>query len=111
MHGGGLKKIGIVGGTAWLSTVAYYTAICRMSEQCHAAQNRKGPLPTPAMSIESLDLKKAVPTEAHREMRDRGACLTPTIATLYDAWRPTESMSRSWPATRRTIALQRSRVA
>ena len=55
-----MKKIGIVGGTAWLSTVDYYTAICRMSEQFHAAQNRKGPLPTPEMSIESLDLKKAV---------------------------------------------------
>ncbi len=49
-----MKKIGIVGGTAWLSTVDYYTAICRMSEQFHAAQNRKGPLPTPEMSIESL---------------------------------------------------------
>ncbi len=40
-----MKKIGIVGGVAWTSTVDYYTAICRRSEERHAAANLPGPLP------------------------------------------------------------------
>ncbi|HYL74655.1 MAG TPA: aspartate/glutamate racemase family protein [Bryobacteraceae bacterium] len=44
-----MKKIGIVGGVAWLSTVDYYSEICRRSAPS-----------TPEMSIESLDLNKAV---------------------------------------------------
>lgn len=55
-----MKKIGIVGGIAWLSTVDYYTAICELSERHHAAAELDGPARTPEMSIESLDLRKAV---------------------------------------------------
>jgi aspartate racemase len=44
-----MKKIGIVGGVAWLSTVDYYSEICRRSVPS-----------TPEMSIESLDLNKVV---------------------------------------------------
>jgi aspartate racemase len=44
-----MKKIGIVGGVAWPSTVDYYTEICRRSAPS-----------TPEISIESLDLNKAV---------------------------------------------------
>jgi len=44
-----VKKIGIVGGVAWRSTVDYYAEICRRSEP-----------QTPEISIESLDLNKAV---------------------------------------------------
>ncbi len=47
-----MKKIGIVGGVAWLSTVDYYSQICRRSERRYGS--------TPEMSIESLDLNKAV---------------------------------------------------
>jgi aspartate racemase len=47
-----MKKIGIVGGVAWLSTVDYYSEICRRSERLHSSM--------PEMSIESLDLNKAV---------------------------------------------------
>jgi len=54
-----MKKIGIVGGVAWLSTVDYYTEICRRSERRHRAANRSGPPATPEMSIESLNLNKA----------------------------------------------------
>lgn len=32
-----MKKIGFVGGVAWLSTVDYYAGICRRSEQLHLA--------------------------------------------------------------------------
>jgi aspartate racemase len=55
-----MKKIGIVGGVAWPSTVDYYTEICRRSENRHSAGNRKGPPSMPEMSIESLDLSRAV---------------------------------------------------
>jgi aspartate racemase len=44
-----MKKIGIVGGVAWASTVEYYSEICRRSEPA-----------TPEIGIESLDLNKAV---------------------------------------------------
>lgn len=55
-----MKKIGIVGGVAWLSTVDYYSELCRRSEQWHLARNLQGVPSTPEMSIESLDLNKAV---------------------------------------------------
>jgi aspartate racemase len=55
-----MKKIGIVGGVAWLSTVDYYSEICRLSERWHVANHFQGPPSTPEMTIESLDLNKAV---------------------------------------------------
>lgn len=55
-----MKKIGIVGGVAWLSTVDYYSEICRRSEQWHLARNPQAVPSTPEMSIESLDLNKAL---------------------------------------------------
>ncbi len=55
-----MKKIGIVGGVAWISTVDYYAEICRRSEEWHAANNLPGPPSTPEMVIESLDHSKAV---------------------------------------------------
>jgi aspartate racemase len=54
-----MKKIGIVGGVAWRSTIEYYTEICRRSEERHIAQNMTGTPSTPEMVIESLDLRKA----------------------------------------------------
>jgi aspartate racemase len=53
-----MKKIGIVGGVAWLSTVEYYSELCRRAESRH-----KGPADPPSMpemSIESLDHSRAV---------------------------------------------------
>jgi len=47
-----VKKIGIVGGTAWPSTVHYYTLICRQAEERFGV--------TPEFAIESLDLRLAV---------------------------------------------------
>ena len=55
-----MKKIGIVGGVAWPSTVDYYSEICRRSERWHLARNLQGAPSTPEMSIEALDLNKAV---------------------------------------------------
>ncbi|HTC48495.1 MAG TPA: aspartate/glutamate racemase family protein [Candidatus Aquilonibacter sp.] len=53
-----MKKIGIVGGIAWPSTVDYYSEICRRSEQWHLARNPNAVPSTPEISIESLDLHK-----------------------------------------------------
>lgn len=55
-----MKKIGIVGGVAWPSTVDYYSGICRRSELWHLARNAGSVPSTPEMSIESLDHNKAV---------------------------------------------------
>ncbi len=55
-----MKKIGIVGGIAWLSTVDYYSELCRRSERWHLSKSLPGVPSTPEMSIESLDLNKAV---------------------------------------------------
>ncbi len=55
-----MKKIGIVGGVAWPSTVLYYSALCRKSEQWHCARNAQGTPTVPEISIESLDHVKAV---------------------------------------------------
>jgi aspartate racemase len=56
----GMKKIGIVGGVAWPSTVDYYTEICRRSEQWYSARNMQASSFAPEMSIESLSLSKAL---------------------------------------------------
>jgi aspartate racemase len=55
-----MKKIGIVGGVGWLSTVDYYSELCRRSEERHLARNPQDVPSTPEISIESLDHKKAV---------------------------------------------------
>jgi aspartate racemase len=45
-----MKKIGIVGGTAWVSTVEYYTTLCELGER--AGQQ-------PEFAIESIDNARA----------------------------------------------------
>lgn len=51
-----MKKLGIVGGLAWPSTIDYYRALCRMAVARHAGE---GPASTPEMCIESLDVAKS----------------------------------------------------
>ena len=53
-----MRKIGIVGGIAWPSTVEYYAGLCRLSEQRH--RGMAGGPAMPEMAIESLDHKRAV---------------------------------------------------
>ena len=55
-----MKKIGIVGGVAWQSTTEYYSELCRRSEQWHLARNPHNVPMMPEISIESLDLAKAI---------------------------------------------------
>lgn len=54
-----MKKIGIVGGMAWTSTVDYYSGICRRCEQRQQARNPGVLAQMPEIAIESLDLKTA----------------------------------------------------
>src|SRR5580700_4462748 len=55
-----MKKIGIVGGIGWQSTVDYYTDLCHRSERQSLAANPSRAPSTPEMSIESLDIQKAI---------------------------------------------------
>ena len=54
------KKIGIVGGVSWISTLEYYQAICEMSHRHSQGVEQSGPAPIPEMSIESLNINKSV---------------------------------------------------
>jgi aspartate racemase len=54
-----MKKIGILGGIAWPSTVDYYSELCRRSDQWHLTRNPNAVPSTTEISIESLDLNKA----------------------------------------------------
>jgi aspartate racemase len=55
-----MKKIGIVGGIGWQSTVDYYSDLCHRAEQQSLAPNSRRAPSTPEMSIESLDIQKAI---------------------------------------------------
>jgi aspartate racemase len=55
-----MKKIGIVGGVGWQSTTQYYSELCHRSEQWHLARNAREVPSIPEISIESLDLAKAI---------------------------------------------------
>ena len=55
-----MKKIGIVGGVGWRSTVDYYSEICCRSEDLHFAANDQGAPYIPEISIESLNLSTAI---------------------------------------------------
>ena len=55
-----MKKIGIIGGLGWPSTIEYYRHICELSLEYHANKNIAGPSPMPEILIESLNLNFAV---------------------------------------------------
>lgn len=53
-----MKKIGIVGGAAWPSTLAYYRLLCAWSNAHFADEAPKGPARTPPIAIESLVMRE-----------------------------------------------------
>jgi len=55
-----MKKIGIVGGVSWRSTVDYYSEICLHAEQRQLVPESHPSITMPEISIESLDHNKAV---------------------------------------------------
>ncbi|WP_299666875.1 aspartate/glutamate racemase family protein [uncultured Ruegeria sp.] len=53
-----MKKIGILGGVGWASTVDYYRAIAEGAGQYYAERGHGSPLPIPPMTIESVTQAK-----------------------------------------------------
>ena len=51
-----MKKIGLLGGMAWPSTVDYYRAICVGANAWHKARGASAPLPVPPIAIESVNI-------------------------------------------------------
>ena len=51
-----MKKIGIIGGLAWPSTVDYYRLICTGANAHFHGQGHPMPLPTPPIVIESVNM-------------------------------------------------------
>ncbi|MEL6794040.1 MAG: Asp/Glu racemase, partial [Pseudomonadota bacterium] len=51
-----MKKIGVIGGAAWPSTLEYYRLICEAANAHFAASGAAPPYPTPPMIIESLNI-------------------------------------------------------
>lgn len=49
-----MKKIGILGGVGWASTVDYYRAICEGANRHFAERGATSPLPVPPITIESV---------------------------------------------------------
>lgn len=54
-----MRKLGIVGGVAWPSTIDYYKVISRLSLAHHKGKSITGPPPMPEISIESLNMNKS----------------------------------------------------
>jgi len=51
-----MKKIGVIGGLHWQSTVEYYTGLCTKTNEHYRAKGATPPYPTPHILIESLDI-------------------------------------------------------
>lgn len=51
-----MKKIGMIGGLHWQSTVEYYTGLCGKTNEHYRAKGATPPYPTPNIIIESLDI-------------------------------------------------------
>lgn len=51
-----MKKIGLLGGMAWPSTIDYYRAICEGATAHHRARGADVPVPVPWITIESVNM-------------------------------------------------------
>ena len=51
-----MKKIGILGGIGWPSTIEYYRLICEASQTYRQGKGFSGIIPMPEISIESLNM-------------------------------------------------------
>lgn len=54
-----MKKIGMIGGVSWLSTIEYYKIICELSHRHQVDREPSGPPAIPEMAIESLNINKS----------------------------------------------------
>ena len=53
-----MKKIGIIGGLAWLSTVDYYKGLCAKTNEHYRRKGAMPPYPTPHILLESLNISE-----------------------------------------------------
>jgi len=53
-----MKKIGMIGGLAWPSTVEYYRGLCAKTNEHYKAKGVPAPYPTPHIIIESLNINE-----------------------------------------------------
>ena len=51
-----MRKIGLLGGMAWPSTIDYYRAICTGANAHFRARGHAMPLPVPPVTIESVNI-------------------------------------------------------
>ena len=56
-----LKRIGMVGGLAWPSTIDYYRLLCQRTNDHFRKQGAELPYPTPPMVIESVNIAETRP--------------------------------------------------
>ncbi len=63
-----MKKIGIIGGVGWPSTIEYYRLICEASQLFYKDRDFSGPTPMPQISIESLDMNFTVNNRGSSEL-------------------------------------------
>jgi len=63
-----MRKIGIVGGVGWPSTIEYYRLICEASQLYHKDRDFSGPIPMPEISIESLNMNFTVNNRGSSEL-------------------------------------------
>jgi aspartate racemase len=83
-----MKKIGIVGGIGWPSTIEYYRLICEASQQYHNDIEFSGPVPMPEISIESLNMNFTVNNRGSSESGSWDkwdACFKTAISHLEDS--------------------------
>ncbi len=55
-----MKKIGMLGGIGWPSTIEYYRLLCELSQAYHRDKCFDGPVPMPEIVIESLSMNFTV---------------------------------------------------
>ncbi len=85
-----MKKIGIVGGVAWPSTVEYYRLLCTWTNEHFREQGWDLPYPTPPMTIESVVMHetrklRAKPTEGDEAWAAYDAAFRDALIRLQHA--------------------------
>jgi len=77
-----MKKIGIVGGIAWRSTVEYYAALCRRAEEWHFARKLPGVPSMPETDDAAERIQKVAKLSFDRFRHQPAVCLACTELPL-----------------------------
>ena len=77
-----MKKIGIVGGIAWRSTVEYYAALCRRAEEWHFVRKLPGVPSMPETDDAAERIQKVAKLSFDRFRHQPAVCLACTELPL-----------------------------